>query len=104
VKHVEASLSFLPLDEVEVFQLCSPLSHDVEEVISLNDEEFEDPVENVYASTPLAHKHKEMIICVDGLMREPLDMVDAHINTFIETGRHKWDLDRPIFDRPYLQH
>jgi hypothetical protein len=45
VQHVEASLSFLPPDEVEVVQPCSPPVHEVEEATSLNDEEFEDPVE-----------------------------------------------------------
>jgi hypothetical protein len=49
VQHVEkpheTSLSFLPLDEGEVVQPCFPLAHEVEEATSLNDEEFEDPVE-----------------------------------------------------------
>jgi hypothetical protein len=30
-------------------------------------------------------------------MKEPLDMVDEHIDTFIQTGRHKWDLVHLIF-------
>jgi hypothetical protein len=33
VQHIEAPLSFLPLDEVEVVQPCSPPAHDVEEAI-----------------------------------------------------------------------
>jgi hypothetical protein len=44
-QHVETSLSFLLLDEGEVVQPFFPPVHDVEEAISLNDEEIEDPVE-----------------------------------------------------------
>jgi hypothetical protein len=33
LKHVETSLSFLPLDEGEVVQPCSPPAHEVEEAI-----------------------------------------------------------------------
>jgi hypothetical protein len=58
VQHIEAPLSFLMLDEGEVVQPCSPPAHDVEEAISLDDEEFEDPVEDVHASTPPAHEDK----------------------------------------------
>jgi hypothetical protein len=44
---------------------------------------------------------KEMIIFnhVDGLMKEPLDMVDEHIDTFIQTGRRRWDFGCLIFYR-----
>jgi hypothetical protein len=35
-------------------------------------------------------------------MKEPLDMVDEHIDTFIQTGRHKWDLVHLIFDRDFI--
>jgi len=38
VQHTEAPLSFLPLDEGKVVQPCSPPAHNVEEVISLDDE------------------------------------------------------------------
>jgi len=33
------------------------------------------------------------------VMKEPLDMVDANIDTFIEIGRHMWDFGRLIFYR-----
>jgi hypothetical protein len=67
--------------------------HNVEEAISLDDEEFEGPVEDVHASTPPAHKDKKMVIFshTDGLMKVPFDMVDEHIDTFIQTGRRRWD-------------
>jgi hypothetical protein len=35
----------------------------------------------------------------DGLMKEPLDMVDEYIENFIHTGRHKWDFGHFIFHR-----
>jgi hypothetical protein len=98
-KHVEAPLSLIPFDEGKLFQPCSPLAHDVEESIHLDDDEFQDPVEDVHASTPPAHKEKEMIIYVDGLVKETLDIVDEHINTFIQTSRRRWDLGCPIFYR-----
>jgi hypothetical protein len=37
-QHIEAPLSLLPLDEGKVVQTCSPPTHDVEEVISLDDD------------------------------------------------------------------
>jgi hypothetical protein len=40
-----------------------------------------------------------MVTFVDGLVREPLHMVDEHIDTFIQTGRCRWDFGRLIFDR-----
>jgi hypothetical protein len=88
------------LDEVEVVQPCSPPVHEVEEATSLSDEEFEDPVEATPTSTLPAHEDKEMIIFshVDGLMKEPLDMVDEHIDTFIQTG-DRWDFGHLIFYR-----
>jgi hypothetical protein len=36
---------------------------------------------------------------VDGLVKEPLDMVDEQIDTFIQTGRHGWDFGHLIFYR-----
>jgi hypothetical protein len=72
----------LPPNVAEVVQPYSPHVHEVEEATSLG-EEFEDPVEDIHASTYPPHKDKEMIIYVDGLMKEPLDMVDEHIDTFI---------------------
>jgi hypothetical protein len=70
-------------------------------VISLDGEEFEDPVEIAMASILPAHKDKEMVIFnhTDGLMKEPLDMVDNHIDTFIQTGTHRWDFGCLIFYR-----
>jgi hypothetical protein len=46
-------------------------------------------------------KTKEMVIFshTDGLMKEPFDMVDEHIDIFIQTGRRRWDFGRLIFDR-----
>jgi hypothetical protein len=78
VQHVEASFSLLPLNVVEVFQLCSHHVHEVEEATSLNDD-IEEHGEDVHASTPLADKDKEMIINDDGIMKKPLDMVDDPI-------------------------
>jgi hypothetical protein len=100
-QHVEASLSLLPPDEVEVVQSCSPPVQEVEEATSLSDEEFEDPVEAAPTSALPAHEDKEMVIFshVDGLMKEPLDMVDEHIDTFIQTGRRRWDFGHLIFYR-----
>jgi hypothetical protein len=59
-QHVEASLSLLSPDVVEVVQSCSPPVHEVQGATSLNDE-FEEPVEDIHASTPLAHEDKEMV-------------------------------------------
>jgi hypothetical protein len=81
-QHVEASLYFLLLDKFEVVQSCSRPVHEFEEATNLSDE-FEEPVEDAHASTPIAQKDKEAIIYVDGIMKEPLDMVDETINTFI---------------------
>jgi hypothetical protein len=44
-------------------------------------------------------KTKRWSFSVDGLMKEPFDMVDEHIDTFIQTGRRRWDFGRLIFDR-----
>jgi hypothetical protein len=78
-----------------------PPVHEVEEANSLNDEEFEDLVEATPTSVLLAHEDKEMVIFshIYGLMKEPLDMVDEHIDTFIQTGRHRWDFGHFIFYR-----
>ena len=34
---------------------------------------------------------------IDGFMKEPLDLVDEHIDTFIQTGRRRWDVGHLIF-------
>jgi hypothetical protein len=52
-QHVETSLSLLPLDVGEVVHPCFPHAHEVEEANSLNDEEYEDPVE---AALTYAHE------------------------------------------------
>jgi hypothetical protein len=98
-QHIEAPLSLIPLDEGEVVQPCLPPN--VEEAISLDDEEFEGPVEDVHASAPPAHKDENMVIFshTDGLMKVPFDMVDEPIDTFIQTGRRRWDLSCLKFDR-----
>jgi hypothetical protein len=44
-------------------------------------------------------KTKKWLLFVDGIVKEPLHMIDEHIETFIQTGRHKWDFGRLIFDR-----
>jgi hypothetical protein len=75
VQHIEALLYFIALDEGEVVQPCLPPAHDVEEAISLNDEEFEGPVEDVHASTPLAHEDEKM--------------VDDPIDTFIQIDKRR---------------
>jgi hypothetical protein len=92
------------LDEAEVFQPCLPPN--VEEAISLNDEEFEGLVEDIHVFSPHAHKDENMVISnhTDGLMKIPFDMVDEHIETSIQTGRCRWDLSclkfyrDPIYD------
>jgi hypothetical protein len=101
VQHIEAPLSLILLDEGEVVQPCFPPAHNVEQAISLDDEEFEGPVEDVHASTPPAHEDEKMVIFshTDGLMKVPFDMVDEPIDTFIQTGRHIWDLGCLKFDR-----
>jgi hypothetical protein len=47
-----------------------------------------------------AHEDKEMVNFshTDGLMKEPLDVVDEHIDTFIHIGRCRWDMGCFIFD------
>jgi hypothetical protein len=94
VKHVEASLSFLPHDVVEVVQPYSPPVHEVQETTILSDK-----CEDAHASTPPAHKDKEMVTFSDGIVIEPLHMVDENINTFIHTSRRKWDFCHLIFDK-----
>jgi hypothetical protein len=83
-QHVETYLSLLLLDEGEVFEPCSPPAHKVEETRGLND-----PVEAAPSFAHPGHEEKEMVFFsyTDGLMKEPLDMVDDHIDTFIQTGR-----------------
>jgi hypothetical protein len=82
VKHVEnpreKSLSFLPLNEVEVVQTYSPPAREIEEATSLNDEESEDPFEFALTSVFPTHEDKELVFFshTDGLVKEPLDMVD----------------------------
>jgi hypothetical protein len=97
-QHVETSLSFLPHDVVDVVQSGSPPVHEVQEATSLGDE-CEELVEDIHASTPPAHEDKDMITFVDGLVKEPLDMVDEHIDTFIQIDRRRWDFGCLIFDR-----
>jgi hypothetical protein len=78
VQHVEASFSLLLLDEDEVVQTCLPLAHEDEETISLDD--------------------------TDDIVQDLSDMVDLHIDDFIQVGRRRWDvscfsIDRdPIYD------
>jgi hypothetical protein len=62
---------------------------------------FEEAMEELHASTPPAHKDEKMVIFshTDGLMKVPFDMVDEPIDTFIQTGRHRWDLGCLKFDR-----
>jgi hypothetical protein len=97
VQHVDkpcdTSLYFLPLNESEMVHPCSPPTHEVEETTSINDEEFRDPVEVALAPALPTHEDKEMVICshTDDLMKETLDMVDNHIDTFILTRRRTWD-------------
>jgi hypothetical protein len=100
-QHVEETLSLIPPNEVEFFQSCSTLFHQVEEATSLSDQEFEDHVESSPPSTLHAHKDKEMVIFshANDLMKECFDMVDENIDTFIQTGRCKWDFGHHIFYR-----
>jgi hypothetical protein len=75
VQHVEnpdeTSISILPLDKDEVVQPFFPPTHKYEEVISPND--------------------------VDDFVEDLSDMVDQHIDDFIQVGRHRWDVGCFIF-------
>jgi hypothetical protein len=73
VQHIEASFSFLLLDEAEVLQTCFPLVHEDEEVITLDD--------------------------IDDIKKDLSDMVDIHIDDFIQAGRRRWDFDHFTFDK-----
>jgi hypothetical protein len=75
--------------------------HEVEEEISPTGEEIEDQVEAALALALPAHKDKEMVILghTDGHMKETFDMVDEHIDTFIQTRRRTWDFGHFIFYR-----
>jgi hypothetical protein len=57
--------------------------------------------EYVHLSTPPTHKDKEKIIFghANRLMKEPLYMVDEHIDNFIRTSRCRWDFGHLIFYR-----
>jgi hypothetical protein len=103
-KHIEAPLSCLPLDEGKFVQPFSPPIHDVEEATSLDDEESEGQVETTLASILPTQKEEEMVIFshTDGIMKEPFDMVDENIDTFIQTGRHGWDFGHLIFYRDLI--
>jgi hypothetical protein len=50
-QHVETSLSLLPINVDEDAHPCFPPTHEVEEVTSLNDEEFIDRVEVALATS-----------------------------------------------------
>jgi hypothetical protein len=67
-----APLSLLPLDEGKVFQPCSPPTHDIEEAICPDDEEFEDPFETALAFFLPTNKDEYMVIFshTDGLIKE----------------------------------
>jgi hypothetical protein len=70
-KPCETSLSFIYLDEFEVFHPYSSPVNEVKEENSLNNEEFEGPVEAALASILPAHGDKEMVIlsCTNGIMK-----------------------------------
>jgi hypothetical protein len=99
----------------EIFQEDpNEFSHDEDLDDTFNDEDLDDTFnkdkalayalqldEDVHPFTPLAHEDKEMVTRVDGLVREPLHMVDEYINTFIQTGRSRWNFGHLIFDRGY---
>jgi hypothetical protein len=70
-------------------------------VISIDDEEFEGPVEDVHAFAPHAHKDKNMVNFshIDDPMKVPFDMVNEPIDTFIQIGRRGWDLSCLKFDK-----
>jgi hypothetical protein len=93
----ETLMSIISLDEDDVVHPFSFPVHEVEEETNLNNEYFEDPVES--APTTFLHAHKEMVnfIHTDDLMKDPLEMVDDHIDTFICIGRHRWDMSCFIF-------
>jgi hypothetical protein len=86
-----------PLDEDDVIHPFSPPVCEVEEAININNEYFEDPVE--FAPTTFLLVHKEMVnfIHTEELMKEPLEVVDEHIDTFIHIGRHRCDMSCFIF-------
>jgi hypothetical protein len=73
--------------------------HELEEAISHNDEEIEDPFEASLVFVLPTHEDKEMVIFshTDGFMKEPLDLVVGHIDMFIQTGKRIWDIGCVIF-------
>jgi hypothetical protein len=95
----ETLISILLLEEEDFLLPCFPPTREVEEEISLNDEEIEDLVEPSLASILPTHEGKETFILghVDGLMGEDLDTIDENIDTFIQIGRRRWDFDHLIF-------
>jgi hypothetical protein len=81
-QHVDTSLSFLPLDVGDIVHHFFLHMHEFEDPNSLTNGEFEDLVEDALTS---AHEEKNMVIFshIDGFMKEPLDLVDEHIDRFI---------------------
>jgi hypothetical protein len=69
----ETLVFVLPLDEDEVVQPCFPPAHEDEEVISPND--------------------------ANSFVKDLSDMVDLHIDDFIQVGRRRWDVGCFIIDR-----
>jgi hypothetical protein len=70
--------------------------HEVVETTILSDE-FEDLVKSPPTYGLPTHEDKEIVIHANGLMKEHLDIVDENIETFIQTGRRRWDFGRLIF-------
>jgi hypothetical protein len=90
---------FLPEEDNAIIP-CFPPAHEFEEAISLSDEEFEDPNEASLEYVVPTHEDKEMVIFThtDSLIKETSDMVNGHIDAFIQIGRRVWDLGHFNFD------
>ena len=63
----------IPLDEDDIMHPCSPPTHEDEEMISLND--------------------------AYDLMQNLFDIIDLHIDDFIQVGRRRWDFGYFIIDK-----
>jgi hypothetical protein len=109
VKHVEDPDQTLVyvflLDEDKIVQPYPPPStHEDEESVDKEDfyevHRVEDPVEVSLHFFLLAHEDKEMVNFshTNDLMKEPLDVVDEHIETFIHIRRRRWDMGCFVFN------
>jgi hypothetical protein len=99
VKHVERKdetcVSILLIDQGEVIWYLPHPTHEYKEYFL----ELHHPVEATPTFFLPTHENKEVVNFshTDGFMKEPLDVVDENINTFICIGRHIWEMVCFIF-------